>query len=817
MNCKFQLRNLTGKILSHYLVSQKAELDISGSGGARKHHIIVVDRSGSMYYDMGSLKESLRKVLTLHEFHDDTMLVSLISYSSKGDVTLHFSGIPICDVPINEIDRLRATSLTCISQALEEAEKVIDDDHVTGITLHSDGFANDPSSFAEKRKIMEACQTIAGHNVFVNTVAHSDYSDFQLLSTISNAVSGKCVKARGIKELYKSISNTFDALKNNSTSTVTVPIGDSTYMVFVDREQKRIIGTEGDLNICGVNPNGDMIVYAFKPVSESEFNACTSPECTASEAIYAFARANLAQGRINMAKYILASTRDTELFNGNWRAATAPQLAHLAISLEDRTFDGPGSDISSSPIIIDDSITALDVLRTIEAHKADVMLDLNRLEDLYQRRGVKKIVGTREKDGTVVEPWVDTELLDKSGLATITSLDISTSAANVALKVTRKCRLTERKTGEPITNVAGIKMDSLDSFNNYTVIGDGELNMPNIPIKISKKSAFEALVKLGVLYRDSTPAVTYDFNADYMLKIDKLPVTRFSVDTGDLKTVFQKMAVAKILSSIAEASSPAETSDLTTEQVEALKAHHLSKNLYLNLPVTNEYADLQEAIGSGSIDVQTSFKIKFGADGILGLSSFRSAKDFLDRMYVPEFSDGRELGKKEKATWNMFFDEQTQGWAPKTLSARSKVTAADGVQKQIFDFMLGVSQVDTQGVVPLLREAGVDTLADVLSNPPASRSEHIGQIKKGLVEVGQKLNRYSHKLYSEKLFPLTMFVGATGMIPDDWDAVPKTAEELKQSWPEAKIGKAEADGIFYQDDETVLGVYTEKRYVSVTR
>jgi len=55
------------------------------------------------------------------------------------------------------------------------------------------------------------------------------------------------------------------------------------------------------------------------------------------------------------------------------------------------------------------------------------------------------------------------------------------------------------------------------------------------------------------------------------------------------------------------------------------------------------------------------------------------------------------------------------------------------------------------------------------------------------------------------------------MIPDDWDAVPKTAEELKQSWPEAKIGKAEADGIFYQDDETVLGVYTEKRYVSVTR
>jgi hypothetical protein len=44
-----------------------------------------------------------------------------------------------------------------------------------------------------------------------------------------------------------------------------------------------------------------------------------------------------------------------------------------------------------------------------------------------------------------------------------------------------------------------------------------------------------------------------------------------------------------------------------------------------------------------------------------------------------------------------------------------------------------------------------------------------------------------------------------------------SADSLKQVWPEAKISKSEADGMFYKTGRVVFGINAEKRYVSVDR
>lgn len=114
-----------------------------------------------MYYDIQALKETLIKLLTLDEYTNLQLVITLISYSSKGDVTSHFQRVPIQEVMknnspyIQEIKRIQAGCLTCISQAMQLAKSLIQAGELTAITLHSDGYANDSSPSSEAKALEE--------------------------------------------------------------------------------------------------------------------------------------------------------------------------------------------------------------------------------------------------------------------------------------------------------------------------------------------------------------------------------------------------------------------------------------------------------------------------------------------------------------------------------------------------------------------------------------------------------------------------------------------------------------------------------------
>ena len=77
-------------------------------------------------------------------------------------------------------------NITC-----DEAETLINDAEVTAITLHSDGYANDPSPYTEGQQLQAAAKDISKHpNVFCNTVAYRSCCDFNLLSSVANQLSG---------------------------------------------------------------------------------------------------------------------------------------------------------------------------------------------------------------------------------------------------------------------------------------------------------------------------------------------------------------------------------------------------------------------------------------------------------------------------------------------------------------------------------------------------------------------------------------------------------------------------------------------------
>ena len=137
----------------------------------------------------------------------------------------------------------------------------------------------------------------------------------------------------------------------------------------------------------------------------------------------------------------------------------------------------------------------------------------------------------------------------------------------------------------------------------------------------------------------------YDAKSDYTIRLDTLPLVPPFEGAVSLDGVFEELARLKVLSSIMGAHLKEESAEYTPEQVEELKKHYLSKNLYLNFPTTTEYTDLQQALADGSVDTRTSYKIDIGNRWIINLGKLHSANKFLDRMYELVDASGQKIDK----------------------------------------------------------------------------------------------------------------------------------------------------------------------------
>ncbi len=803
---KFRVYDFKGNVKDNYIVSQgnlgfaQANID-----NVTKHHIIVVDRSGSMYYNMEGLKKSLKKILTLHEYNNDNTIVSLLSYSSSGDLQKHFIKKTPSEINADDVDKIYARGLTCISQSLEIIKEIIDPSQVTGITLHSDGFANDPSSLREKSKIEELCTSLSKENVFINTIAHTEYADYQLLSHISNMTSGKCVNAFDIKTLYDSIVETFDKLKSNSCVKVEIKLNLGESLVYINHAEKKIIGIKEDTVITGIDPKNPGVVYGLNRVSDEEYKRTLFQEKQNHELLYALAKYNLSDYNVNNAKYILASIGNKELFNKYIHASSLNDIKSMSMEIEKIVFDKtPVLDRETEyPIIIDDRLTVIDVLNMINEYRDSVLLNTEKLSKIYIRRGLKKLFGVRNEQGELEEPWLKTEALGDSDVVSINGLDISTTSPNISINTVQKVRLAD-KNGNYISKVGGILVDVINSYKSYNVVGDGELNITKIPIYISSKKAFDSFLQIGRLYEWESGIIPTEYKPEkvYYIDIEGIPITKISVDINDLENKINNYFVNKIIISLLDSMIKQESSSYTYEQIDELKKHYLSKNLYLNFPTVNEYTDLNEAIMSGKVDVQNSYKVKFGINGIYGYDSFRSANEFIDRIYSPN-ADHQE--KKVKCDMLL----RKYGWNEKQLSKRSKVTLADTYQKKIFDKIVNNSQSEKsifEAIVQIMKDNSIDIDCEVEGN----------NYIKSFENLKRQLEKSTEEIYINDIFPILFFIGTFGMAPDNLNGKTMNYEELVSVFPDIAISKQEKDGMFYVYKNIIFGISPEKRYVTVS-
>jgi hypothetical protein len=351
----------------------------------------------------------------------------------------------------------------------------------------------------------------------------------------------------------------------------------------------------------------------------------------------------------------------------------------------------------------------------------------------------------------------------------------------------------------PIIEVAGLLVNDLNTFNNYTIVSDGEVNIKELKVKISSKKAFDALKLAGMI------AVTeFDFRSEYIIKLDNLPLVPLNGTYSNIDGLFSELTEIKVLSSIISAHLKEESDIFVAEQLNELKKHYLSKNLYLNFPTTNEYIDIQEALFNGSIDSRISYKIDIGSKDILNLSKLHSANKFLDRMYQVYDKETGEIFTKP--TFDMAFNENI-AFRHKQLSSRTKITKVDDLMKPIFDDFLGLE--DSGIVAKILTKVGAGTLAQLL-HKPVSKEEIVA----ALSYSNRKLKQYAEKIYQDKISPLVFYIGSTGLLPDEMEAKAMTVEEISGKYPNLQFSKDEQEGTFFEVGESIISVYAKTEYYS---
>ena len=803
----FALRNYLGKETQYYSVEKSATSGTQQpSLPPASHHIIVVDRSGSMYRLMSGLRsiiiDSLKSVGNQPNIH-----VSMISYSTEGNVKTHFARELLNTVnkvgskPHREIKNLSAGGLTCISQALEEAQKLIQPGEPTAVTLHSDGYANDDSSYSEKIEFEDILPEYAAANVPIHTVAHSAYSDFQTLNKISQATGGRCTFARSTAEVLAPIKENTAHLGRELVS-VSVSVNNADVLVVVDPNSKRVLTSITDMTVLQVSDPTSLQVLRFNKIDKNAYEKGSQLDQSSNNGdklpLYVFALAQLSLGGLNKSKYAVVSTRNQGLLRKHFQALVNEDLAEFAVDLNAQIFDSVAPEYSAKFGLEQQGLDLLGLSLLLNVHRKSITVDVEHLRSVYTYRGLKKIAGYRDANGKHIAPDYVTTPKSEDPFQSIVGVEINKNTANINLTVQQDVDLRENtSTQKKVSKVSDVSLNELKEYRAFTLVGDGRLNVPTLNVKFSTQSAFNTFKFTGLV------SGAYSSDKIYAIELKSLPMVPLDLSFSGLKNTFELAAGGRLLGLILKAMLKGGSSTLTRDQIKALRKYGVSAAMNVNIRSCNEVDDLDEALDEGTVDKRPSFKIDIGTTNIQNIKDFRSTTKILQTFY--------KVNGKTKSKW-------TDAWLPsgeitkKKLSKRTKVSNADHFSIDLVDQLLGLKAMD--GLQDLLTELGVTGHDDTLRSL-TNRKYDVDKFRSDVESMIDAIEEAVDKLYGSKICPLVFYIGSTGLIPDEYDAVQYDAEALLQKYPHLKIDKSERDGSFFVFEDDIISVYVEDDWISI--
>lgn len=747
------------------------------------HHIFVLDRSGSMFNDMANLKSCIEQVFAAGSMQNPLVLTTLISFSSNGDVTLHWSAVPVGDVvrfdqPYLPILRsISATYLTGMSQGLNLALQQVTQGQTTGITLFSDGFANDPSTLAENVAIDAFVANVKANYpaVFVNCIGFRDWCDWNRLGFIANSLSGGCVRATSFRQVLDSLNDTQALLSREMKPRMEFEAGhEQQHVLLINRTTGQVnMSKAGEGLTYGAASVQDVIeVYGVTVLPANTNRAPKGHKAIPVASMWlagALAVGFLNVGDLRTAKQILFTSGNKTLWELYQSAITPSMTTLMGEALAAWVRSGTNSIYSMGRNTLPKH-DLFDLVREVNRLPPNsVALELPRFMATYRRRSIKRVVGTRQADGSLTPPKtflrpVQTE----ADLLFVRSLEFNTSEATLQLNcVNLYCDVRDAE-GNSVLRKIPFAPQTIASHKSYTLLSSGEWNVKYLVLSVYKKEAWRVLrpymrgclSPLGTFRKD---VGSYATGARVVIPLAAFR-TESALDEGlaaRLGTLIaqrnQDLVNIKLLSAM---QSKEETVSFAPDQVSLLKEYHLTPKFNYSPPTTTHYVDREKAIREGQIDSYTHYRVNFGTVSILDDGEFRSGNEFLNRRYTVTLK-GKVLEKPTLQTY-------TQGAEYSVKPpGKQKNTPADDLMARRADELL-------------------------LASPgrPRYTQERVAE------EL--QLSENGRKVVQEILQSLVVEIGCTGMLPAHLacEATQYTSDAFEAAYP-VKLGKDQKEGIFF--------------------
>ncbi len=783
-------------VLSSFLRATEVPIDAPKPVPAKADLVAVIDRSGSMWGEIDSVKTGLVKVLGVHEVLGGNvdLTLSLVSYSSNGDCRNHFQHIPMDKAVTDknvaaQIESIQSTGCTGMSQAVRMAATMKRPGRVLYVVLMSDGYCNDPGVRQEQTGSQQAVDQIVAAGGIVSTLCYGSYADFAFLNSLATAGKGVCLRAGSAKEFYVAMETGARAAANLQAQAIVLKADGAEIVVCVDPKSKTIMSAVGgkDLVLASL-PSPDAKAYRFVKADPGHAGPASTSEESALAALLA-ARAMLDHGDVSRAKeFVIGSAAsDARKF---WRALTSAEQRDLTAAIDTVLFgDGPVS-LDSTLSVIPPGASILDVFAVMEEFKpGTIQVHLPSLKSAYQRRTVPRVAGSIAADGTIT-PFRYSLEGDGSEWANVTGIVLSRTSPNASLQTTISAFLKDEQTGEGVDKIGPVDLSGkLKMIRAYTIVGDGSVLTDKARFKVNDRRAREALTALGLQVNPETWEVEVEFS--------KMAVA--SKDPGDclpsltdLNRMLSASALAKLLAAVKP---EGESAEFDADTVAKLKEFGLTPAMNFSPPTTTPYVDRKKALADGTIDVRIGYEVFVGTPAMPQcMKDLYGGNEFLKRRFEAKLG-GAEVAK-EFMSGALLLDGAV--FAPKALTARTKLNEADDAAYKVNCGALGVSEPGAEAALldaltfaygdKVQAKAAADKIAECRTGK-LDRATAIGEID----SIRRRIEGAISRFWTAHISPVVMYTGGTGSVPASIQAKSIDAASINGS-----LSKAMKDeGVFF--------------------
>ena len=240
---------------SYFLVSQEINSNATVEIAKSINHIIVIDVSGSMSYDLPEIRKNLKNKISSLVKENDT--VSIIWFSGRND-----AGILKEEVQVNSlkqlndlndaIDRfLKPIGLTAFAKPLELADEIIErisknnPNSAFSLIFMSDGYNNDVPWESVTKALKQISPKLSSSVI----VEYGWYADSRRLTEMSGILGGEKISCSGFEEYDVVIGKSFGKTLSGGKKVI-VDIADSYLYDFAFS-----IGADGSVLVYNIDDN----------------------------------------------------------------------------------------------------------------------------------------------------------------------------------------------------------------------------------------------------------------------------------------------------------------------------------------------------------------------------------------------------------------------------------------------------------------------------------------------------------------------------------------------------------------------------------